>query len=183
MAKKGSRRPRVDSLETIFVAFSVRASRVCWRIRFLRVVGTQRRLYASMNVRRICIRRGMKMGEYASEREGSRSPQRPNEWWRIIIARSAVSGRRECSWSVPITVQTCNTPTYVTTDKRSALSLPVARKGTQNWCLVFGLTGLNFGMRFLLFIWQGEHGLRELTRMFVGSPICWGIASLNRGSH
>ena len=68
----------------------------------------------------------------------------------------------------------------MTTDKRSALSLPVARKGTQNWCLVFGLTGLNFGMLFLLFIWQGEHGLRELTRMFVGSPVRWGIASLNR---
>ena len=53
-------------------------------------------------------------------------------------------------------VQTSNTPTYETTDKHSALSLPVARKGTQNGCLVLGSTGIHFGMLFILFIFVGS---------------------------
>ena len=77
------------------------------------------------------------------------------------ISLEAISSRargREGTWA---------THTYVTTDKRSALSLPVARKGTQNWCLVFGSTGIHFGMLFILFIFVGSRVLAYVGVLLV----------------
>ena len=65
-------------------------------------------------------------------------------------------------------------PHRIHTDKHSDLVLPVARKGTQYLCLVFGWTGINFGMLFILFIWQaGVCDLSELTRTFVSVHSVW----------